>query len=110
RGTFAEPVELGKRDRRRGGGRAGVVDEKIEPAERVNRAACHRLRLARRRYVSGRANDLVAESFQTLDLLHATRVVGEMVQRHGRAAAGESLDRSEPDPRSAARNERGFAG
>src|SRR4029078_6878118 len=36
---LAQTVELGKRDRRRGGGRPGVVDEKIEAAARVDGAA-----------------------------------------------------------------------
>src|SRR5207237_8222690 len=49
-------------------------------------------------------------SFKAPARLHARRVAGQMVQRHGRAAARESLDRGEPDARSAAGNKRGFAG
>jgi len=52
----------------------------------------------------------MARCLQPLDLLRAARIFGEVIERDGRAAAREGLDRREPDARGAASDERGLSG
>jgi len=88
-----------------GAGVAGVpalLTRKSSRPQRVDRAARHRFGFARLRDVAGGGDHLVAEPLQPLDLLGTTRIVGQMVQRDGRAAAGKRLDRGEPDAGGAA--------
>ena len=49
-------------------------------------------------------------ALQPLDLLRAARILGQMIERDGRASAREGLDRGKPDARGTAGNEHGLAG
>ncbi len=107
---LAQPVELLERDRRRGRRGPGIVDEEIETAQRVDRPARHRLGVARLGDIAWRGDNPMPLRLQPRDLLRAARIVGQVIERDGRAAAREGLDRGEPDARGAAGDERGLAG
>ena len=107
---LGQRVEVGKRDRRRRRRGAGVVDEKIEPAERVDRALDHSLGLARPRHVAGCRDDMPALRAQALDRRRPARVVGQMIERDRSTAAREHLGRRETDPRGGSGHQHRLAG
>jgi hypothetical protein len=107
---LVEAVEFGERDRRRGRWGPGIVDQEIEAPQRVDRPRGHRLCVARLGHIARRGDDAVPCRFQPLDLAGAPRIVGEVIERDGRAAPGKGLHRGESDARRAAGDERGLSG
>ena len=104
-----EPIKLARRDRLHGGRGAGIVDEEIEPAEGIDGVAHHFLGAPRLRDVARRADHRKALRAQSLDRRRAARIVRQMVERHGGAAAGEQFDRRQPDAGGRAGDQRRLA-
>jgi hypothetical protein len=107
---LGQRVEIGKRDRCRCGRGPRIVNQKIEPAQAINRARHHPLGMARPRHVARRGDDSTALGFEPFDRSCPARIVGQVVQCHRRAAAREDLHSGEADARGRAGNQRRITG
>jgi hypothetical protein len=106
---LGQPVELARWDRLDCRGGTGIVDEKIESTERLDRFSDHRLGSTRLCHVARRADHRQALCAQALDRGRTTRITWQIVERDLGAALGKQLGRGETDARCRARDQGSLA-
>jgi hypothetical protein len=106
---FGDQIELGGRDGPPHAGRAGVVDQEVEPAERADRPFDHRLAPAGLAHIAGRCDHLEAGCAELLHRLGPACVARQVVDRDLGAEAGQHRRRGETDAGGRAGDQRRLA-